>query len=157
MTTTLISTRQFIPALEPLYARLAPFGYPLIRATAGALLVPHGAQKLFGWFGGHGLTGTGQFFVDQLGLEPGILFALLVGLAEFAGGLLLALGLLTRPAAAVVLALMAYAAFAVHWGNGFFWAEGGLEYPLMWALLALAILIRGGGRFSIDAVLGREF
>ena len=131
-------------------------GWTMVRVATGAMLMPHGAQKLFGWFGGHGLAGTGQFFEQSLGLAPGLLFAALAGSTEFFGGLLLVLGLLTRLSAAVVVALMAYAAFVVHLGNGFFWTSGGFEYPLLWGILALTYVVRGGGRFSVDAVIGTE-
>lgn len=134
--------------------RLSVFSYPLVRVTAGLLLMPHGAQKLFGLFGGYGLTATGEFFSSQLGLQPGILFALLAGLVEVFGGLALVLGLLTRPAALAVTALMGVAVFQVHLSNGFFWTSGGYEYPLMWGLVALAIALKGGGRFSLDRRFG---
>ncbi len=133
---------------------LAPLAEPLIRATAGLLLVPHGAQKLFGWFGGYGLEATGQFFATKLGLPPSL--ALVAGLIEFVGGVLLAIGLLTRPVAALVFGLMAVAVVQVHLNAGFFWTAGGYEYPLFWALVALAYVLRGGGRFSVDALIGRE-
>lgn len=147
----------FIPALTPIYDAVRPLGEPLVRITAGLFLIPHGAQKLFGWFGGGGLEGTGQFFAQNLGLEPGLLFALLAGLVEFGGGILLVVGLLTRPAAAAVAVLMAVAVFQVHLGNGFFWTSGGYEYPALWGLVVVSILFRGGGRYSIDARIGREF
>lgn len=131
--------------------------WTLVRASAGLILMPHGAQKLFGWFGGYGLQGTGQFFDEALGLSPGILFAGAVGLAEFFGGLFLVLGLLTRPAAAVIVAIMAYAAFGVHFGNGFFWTNGGYEFPLLWGLIAVAILIKGGGSLSVDRKIGWRY
>lgn len=131
--------------------------WAIVRVAAGLILVPHGAQKLFGWFGGHGLQGTAQFFEQSLGLSPGLLFAGAAGLTEFLGGLFLAVGLLTRQAAAAVFALMAYAAFAVHLPNGFFWTKGGLEYPLLWGLVALAIVIRGGGALSVDRSIGWKF
>lgn len=134
--------------------RLSLFSYPLVRVTAGLLLMPHGAQKLFGWFGGYGLTATGEFFGTQLGLHPGILFALMAGLVEFFGGLALVLGLLTRPAALAVTALMGVAVVQVHLANGFFWTAGGYEYPLMWGLVAFAIALNGGGRFSLDRRFG---
>jgi putative oxidoreductase len=136
------------------FDRLAPLSWPLIRVTTGLLLMPHGAQKLFGWFGGYGIAGTGQFFDTTLGLHPGILLAGLTGAVEFFGGLALVLGLLTRPAALGVAIMMVVAIFGVHVPNGFFWTDGGFEYPLMWGLLAIAILLRGGGRFSLDAKLG---
>ena len=145
------------PASTPLttaFDRAGMLAWPIVRVTAGLLLMPHGAQKLFGWFGGYGLTATGEFFSGSLGLEPGLLFAFLAGFVEFFGGLALVLGLLTRPAALGVAGLMAVAAFGVHLPNGFFWTEGGLEYPLMWGLLAIAIFLRGGDRFSLDRRLG---
>jgi putative oxidoreductase len=138
------------------FDRLAPLGYPLIRITAGLLLMPHGAQKLFGWFGGYGLDATGQFFATSLGMEPGFLFALLAGLVEFFGGLALVLGLLTRPAALGIAVLMGVA-LTVHAANGFFWTSGGVEYPLMWGLIAIAVFLRGGERFSLDRRLGLRF
>jgi putative oxidoreductase len=119
--------------------------------------MPHGAQKLFGWFGGYGLEGTGGFFSQNLGLEPGLLWAALVGGVEFFGGLLLALGLLTRPAALAIAVVMAVAVLAVHLPNGFFWTSGGYEYPLLWGLIALAIAFKGGAELSLDRALGREF
>lgn len=132
---------------------LAPLAWPIVRITTGLLLMPHGAQKLFGWFGGHGLEATGQFFSGSLGLEPGILFAFLAGFVEFFGGLALVLGLLTRPAALGVAVLMGVA-MTVHIPNGFFWSAGGYEYPLMWGLLAVAIFLRGGAEASLDRKLG---
>lgn len=144
----------YLPALAPLYQGLAPAAHPLLRGAAGLLLVPHGAQKLFGWFGGYGLEATGNFFSAKLGLPPEL--ALLAGLIEFIGGILLALGLFTRPVAALVSGLMAVAVFQVHWGSGFFWTAGGIEYPLLWGLAALSFVFSGGGRYSIDALLGRE-
>jgi putative oxidoreductase len=102
------------------------------------MLVPHGAQKPFGWFGRRGLTGTAQFFEQGLGLYAGLLFAGVAGVTEFFGGLLLTLGLLTRPSATAIVALMGYAAFVVRLGNGFFWTAGGYEYPIAIEQAALA-------------------
>ena len=157
MTDDSTKTRLIVPALGPLYANLSRWSYPLIRAATGLILMPHGAQKLFGWFGGHGLEGTGGFFAQNLGLEPGVAWAALVGGTEFFGGLFVALGLLTRPAAVGVAILMAVAVFAVHLPNGFFWGQGGYEYPLLWGLVALAIAFRGGAEMSLDRAIGREF
>lgn len=149
------SARPFIPSLGAVEKSLAPFADPLIRTTAGLLLVPHGAQKLFGWFGGYGVEATGQFFATKLGLPPSL--ALLAGLIEFFGGILLAVGLLTRPVAALVSGLLFVAIVQVHLGAGFFWTAGGYEYPLFWALVTLAYVIHGGGRYSVDALIGHEF
>lgn len=133
--------------------KAAVFAWPLVRVVAGLLLIPHGAQKLFGWFGGYGLQATGQFFETSLGMSPGVLAAGAAGAVEFFGGLALVLGLLTRPAALAVAVLMGVA-LTVHIPNGFFWTSGGVEYPLMWGLLAIAIVLRGGGEFSLDKKLG---
>ena len=89
--------RRIIPPLGAVYDALSPLALPMIRIAAGLLLLPHGCQKLFGWFGGQGMEGTARFFAS-VGFEPGYLWALLVALTEFVGGLCLALGLLTRPA-----------------------------------------------------------
>jgi putative oxidoreductase len=147
-------TQPLIPAVQTLTHLLTPLGEPLVRVTTGLLLVPHGAQKLFGWFGGYGVEATGQFFATQLGLPASL--ALVTGLIEFFGGLMLAAGLLTRPVAALVFGLMAVAMLQVHLSLGFFWTSGGFEYPLFWGLTALSFVIRGGGRYSLDALIGRE-
>ena len=150
-------TRLIVPALGPLYAQLARWSYPLIRAATGLMLMPHGAQKLFGWFGGYGLEGTGGYFAQNLGLEPGVFWAALVGGTELFGGLCLALGFLTRPAALGVTILMTVAILTVHLPDGFFWGQGGYEYPLLWGLVALAIAFKGGAEMSLDRAIGREF
>jgi len=146
--------QRVISALSPVYDALLPFGEPLVRVTAGALLLPHGAQKLFGLFGGYGVDATGQFFAAKLGLPAS--FALLAGLIEFFGGLALVVGLGTRVVAALIAGMMAVAIVTVHLHNGLFWTSGGIEYPLMWGIVALSFVIRGGGRFSLDALIGRE-
>jgi putative oxidoreductase len=147
--------RPLIPAVQPLTAYLAPLGEPLVRVVTGLLLVPHGAQKLFGAFGGYGVEATGQFFASSLGLPASL--ALLAGLIEFFGGIMLAAGLATRLIAALVFGMMAVATLLVHLPMGFFWTDGGFEYPLFWGLTALSFVLRGGGRYSLDAVIGREF
>ena len=147
--------RPFIPALGAIEHALAPLALPMLRVTTGLLLVPHGAQKLFGWFGGYGVAATGQFFESTLGLPASL--ALIAGIIEFFGGLALAAGFLTRPIAAMVAGMMAVAVIQVHLPAGFFWTDGGYEYPVMWGIMALAFAFSGGGRFSIDALTGREF
>lgn len=150
---TTLANENPTPSVVPLIDRLAPLAFPLVRISTGLFLIPHGAQKLFGWFGGIGLVATGQYFEANLGMSPGILFATLAGLVEFAGGLALVFGLLTRPAALAVAVFMAVA-LSVHLPNGFFWTAGGFEYPLMWGLMAVVVFLRGGDWFSLDAQLG---
>ena len=157
MTVQTTENRLILPALGPLYAKLACWSYPMIRLFTGLMLMPHGAQKLFGWFGGHGLEGTGGYFAQNLGLEPGVFWAALAGGTEFFGGLCLALGFLTRPAALGVAILMTVAILTVHLPNGFFAGQGGYEYPLLWGLVALAIAFKGGAEMSLDRAIGREF
>ena len=144
------------PTLQSVADKASTLAWPIVRIAAGLMLIPHGAQKLFGWFGGYGLEATGQFFETSLGMSPGILMAGAAGAVEFFGGLALVLGLFTRPAALAVAVLLGVA-LTVHIPNGFFWTNGGVEYPLMWALVALAIALRGGGELSLDKKLGLPF
>ncbi len=126
-----------------------------LRIPVGIIFVAHGAQKLFGWFGGYGLEGTGQFF-GSIGLNPGYLMALLAGAAEFFGGLALVFGVLVRPAAAALSFAMLIAIFAVHVGKGFFVDKGGYEYALALFAASVSLLLSGAGRFSVDRVLAGE-
>lgn len=131
------------------------FAALVLRVPVGMILAAHGAQKLFGWFGGYGLEGTGQWLAS-IGLEPGYLMALLAGGAEFFGGLALVLGLLTRPAAVVAAFTMLVAIFAVHIGNGLFMANNGYEYALTLFAATVALAIQGAGRFAVDNLLQKE-
>ncbi|MEG8275819.1 DoxX family membrane protein [Streptomyces sp. AHA2] len=127
-------------------------GLLLLRLGTGGVLAAHGAQKLFGWFGGHGIEGTGQF-MESIGYAPGKASATASGLAETGGGTLLALGLATPAAGAAAAGAMAGAA-AVHTPNGFFNQEGGYEYAATLALTAAGLAVTGPGRLSLDHVLG---
>ncbi|HKA87229.1 MAG TPA: DoxX family protein [Haliangiales bacterium] len=131
------------------------FGLLILRAVVGLTLAGHGVQKLFGWFGGYGLAGTGGFF-EQLGLRPGRLHAFLAGATEAGAGLLLALGFLTPVAAAGLIAVMIVAAVSVHWKNGFWVTKQGYEYPFIIAAAAAALAFTGPGRLSVDALLGLD-
>lgn len=124
----------------------------VLRVPTGVILAGHGAQKLFGWFGGYGLEGTGQWLAS-IGLEPGYLMALLAGSAEFFGGLALILGLLTRPAAIVAAFTMLVAILSVHIGNGLFMANNGYEFGLSLLAATVALAIQGAGRLSLDNLL----
>lgn len=156
MTEVFSPSKLYVPALAPLYNRLSEWSYPFARFVIGAVLVPHGMQKLFGAFGGGGLEGTVNYFA-KIGLHPSHPLAYLVTGIEFFGGICIAIGFLTRPAALLFAVEMMVASFYVHLPNGFFWSKGGLEYPLLWGLLALAIVVRGGGKYSVDAKIGKEF
>ena len=123
-----------------------------VRIPLGIIFVAHGAQKLFGAFGGYGLEGTGQFMAS-LGLTPGYLMALLAGSAEFFGGLALLFGVLVRPAAAALAFAMLVAIFSVHIGNGLFLAKNGYEYALALLAASVSLLVSGAGRLSVDTAV----
>lgn len=123
-----------------------------LRLPAGIIFVAHGAQKLFGSFGGYGLEGTGQWMAS-IGLEPGYLMALGAGSAEFFGGIALLVGLLTRPAALMLAITMLVAIIAVHLPNGLFMSNNGYEFGLALLSISVALMFNGGGRFSLDRKL----
>ncbi|WP_298718057.1 DoxX family protein [uncultured Oceanisphaera sp.] len=139
-----------------LFSSTGGYAALVLRVPVGLILAAHGAQKLFGWFGGYGLEGTGQWLAS-IGLAPGYLMALLAGGAEFFGGLALVLGLLTRPAALVSAFTMLVAIFAVHIGNGLFMSNNGYEYALALFAVTLALAVQGAGRFALDKVLLERF
>jgi putative oxidoreductase len=122
------------------------------RLVVGLGMAAHGSQKLFGWLGGKGLSGTTNYF-ESLGFRPGRVFAILAGLGEFTSGVLVALGFLGPVGPAVMMAVMIVAAVQ-SWGKGFFAMNGGFELPLLYASAALALSFIGPGRFSLDAALG---
>ncbi|MFD1019148.1 DoxX family protein [Thalassobacillus hwangdonensis] len=131
---------------------LASIGLLLIRIVLGITFAAHGAQKLFGWFGGHGIEGTGGFFTS-IGIKPGKTMALLAGLSELIGGLLFAIGLLTPLAALLIILTMIVAIMKVHGPNGYWATEGGYEYNVLIAIIALGIALTGAGTYSVDALI----
>ena len=139
-------------AIQRLVATDAGWGPLVLRVPVGIIFMAHGSQKLFGWFGGYGLEGTGHWMAS-VGLAPGVVMALLAGSAEFFGGLALILGLLVRPAAAALGIAMLVAIFAVHIGNGLFVTNNGFEYALALLAVSVALLVSGAGRGSADALL----
>jgi putative oxidoreductase len=128
----------------------------IVRLIVGLALAAHGAQKLFGWFEGHGIEGTGGF-MESIGFRPGRLFAFSAGLGEFAGGLLTALGLGGALGPAIIVMVMIVAIGAVHLPKGFFADRGGFELPLVYCAAALAIAFGGNGLYSLDRVFGLTF
>lgn len=138
--------------LNKLIATNAGWDALALRIPVGIIFAAHGAQKLFGWFGGYGLEGTGQW-MDSIGLSPGYLMALLAGGAEFFGGLALIAGLLVRPASAVLAFAMLIAIFSVHIGNGLFMSNNGYEFGLALLAVSVSLVFSGAGRASIDRVL----
>src|SRR4051794_4417910 len=128
------------------------YGLLLLRVVAGGTIFAHGAQKLFGWFGGHGVRETAGFF-ENLGFRPPVLLAVLAGLGE-ASGVPFALGLVTPLAALGITIVMLNAIAVVHWSKGFFNGNGGIEFPLLIATVAVAVAATGPGRFSVDRAIG---
>lgn len=128
-------------------------GLLLLRLTLGLTLGAHGAQMLFGWFGGGGPSGTGHF-LEQLGFKPGWLHAVAAGLSQFVAGTLLILGLATPLAATLTVGAMIVAAVSVHVKKGFFITGGGIEYNLVLGVAVWLLAFTGPGTFSLDAVLG---
>jgi putative oxidoreductase len=135
--------------IKSVVATKAGYGLTILRIIAGLTFAAHGSQKLFGWFGGYGLVGVGQW-MESIGLAPGYLMALLAGSAEFVGGLALIVGLLARPAAAVLAVTMLVAIATVHMANGFFMSNNGYEYALVLMVISLAVLVEGAGKLSLD-------
>ena len=132
---------------------LIDVGRLILRVVLGGILFAHGAQKLFGWFGGRGLSGHAGF-IESLGLRPARLFAAVSGLGEFFGGLGVLSGFLTPLAAAGIIGSMSVAIIKVHVPKGFWNHNGGMEYPLVLAVLAFVIGLVGPGLYSLDRAFG---
>jgi putative oxidoreductase len=128
-------------------------GLLLARVVFGLLMAAHGTQKLFGWFGGYGLAGTAGFF-EQLGFRPGRFFAAAASSTEIIAGLLVAFGLLGPLGPALIVSVMIVAIATVHWPNGVFAQNNGIEVPLLYAAAASAVALTGNGAYSLDALLG---
>ena len=144
------SPKLLIPAFGRIYAIFAPITELLIRLIAGGALAYHGYQILFG-----NIDGAARFF-ESAGFGNGLFWAWVVGILEFVCGICLALGLFTRLAAGPIIVFLIVAIVSYHWENGFNWEGRGIEYPLFWAIVVFHFLIHGGGRWSLDAMIGRE-
>ena len=127
-------------------------GLLVVRLVVGLLFVGHGAQKLFGWFGGYGPKGTGGW-LESIGVKPGVAMAIVAGLMELVGGLLFAAGLLTPLAAVLIVMTMLVAIVKVHGQNGLWATANGYEYNLVLAAIAIGIALTGAGQFSLDALI----
>ena len=127
----------------------------ILRLIVGLGFAAHGAQKLFGWFGGSGIHGTGAFF-ESIGFRPGSRFAVAAGSSELLGGLMLALGFAGPIGPALMISVMAVAILTVHKGRGFFTQNGGAELPLIYIASAVTVAWAGPGQYSIDHTLGLD-
>jgi putative oxidoreductase len=148
--------RLFFPALGGLYSGLSDLAQVLLRVALGGILIPHGMQKLFGTFAGLGISGNAALF-DKLGYAPGMFWGTLVGCTEFIAGILLVLGLFTRPAALAVVIFMINAVYFTSKAGGFFWTTRGSEFSILILVVAFYLFIRGSGPWSLDRRIGREF
>src|SRR5882757_2614627 len=140
------------PALAGFYRHVSPFSYALIRFAAGAILVPHGVQKILN-------TPIAKFApnIAAKGLPLAEALAYLTYFAESVVPICLAIGLFTRIAAAIVGIEMLVIVFVFQWQFGYFWTARGYEFALLWALLCIGIFFKGGGRYSVDRLIGKEF
>lgn len=128
-------------------------GLLIVRLVVGLLFVGHGAQKLFGWFGGYGPKGTGGW-LESIGVKPGVVMAVVAGLMELVGGLLFAVGLITPIATALIVMTMLVAIVKVHGQNGLWATSNGYEYNLVLIAIAIGVALTGAGAYSLDALLG---
>jgi putative oxidoreductase len=142
--------RHVIPALESVYRTFAPITEPLVRVIAGGSLAIHGFPILFG------NTAAAAKFLESVGFENALFWAYVVGVVELVCGLCLAAGFLTRLVAAPIIGFLLIAIVTYHWQFGFAWENRGIEYPLFWAIVVFHFLIQGGGRWSVDALIGCE-
>jgi len=149
------------PHLASLYQTLAPFADALLRIAVGLALIPHGLRNTFGFFPNTGVRALNlsalAVQLDHDGYRPGKLWAPAISATQLVGGPLLALGLFTRPVAAIVLVFLVVANVERWRVGGYFWNRLGLEYTLMWTIAAFVVLVHGGGPYSLDHVFGLDF
>ena len=165
------ATKLFIPALGPIYDRLSAYTGLMLRVVTGGIMIPHGYEHFFGretlpeWITGVRPTASPEFgaglepfagFLASQGYEPAFLWALLITFVQLFGGILLALGLFTRPVAASLAIFLFVSVFQVAGEFGYWWNAGGLEMPLLWGIASLVFVVWGGGRYSVDYLIGKE-
>jgi putative oxidoreductase len=152
-TDTIDERKLIIPALAPIYRRVAPFGYALLRITLALQFLPSGYDKMFN--GGAARIAAGN--IAQLGWKPDIAWGWAVAGLEFFGAILLGIGLFTRPVAFAMVVQLLVIAFGIMAARGAYWTTGGIEVALLMAIAAIGVVFGGGGRYSVDRLLGREF
>ena len=135
--------------LNKILSTNAGFDALALRIPAAIIFIAHGAQKLFAWFGGYGLEGTGQWMAS-IGLEPGYQMALMAGSVEFFGGIALLMGLMVRPVALMLAVTMLVAIYSVHFVNGLFMSANGYEFALALLAISVSLVISGAGKLSVD-------
>jgi putative oxidoreductase len=146
------SQRLIVPGMAGVYQRFAPYSYAFMRFVTGAILVPHGINKVF-----FSTIARYTANIGGKGIPLSEALAYLVFFTEFVGAICLAIGLFTRVAAAMIGIQMFVIAFVFQWQYGYFWTNRGYEFALLWGLLCLGIFFRGGGRYSVDRYIGKEF
>ena len=152
MDTQIDRKRLIVPGMAGFYRRLAPYSYALMRFVTGAILVPHGINKVF-----YSTIARYTASIGGKGIPFSEVLAYLVFFTESVGAICLAIGLFTRVAAAMVGIQMLVIVFLFQWQYGYFWTNRGYEFALLWALLCIGIFFRGGGRYSVDYYIGKEF
>lgn len=142
----------YIPGFGPFYNCVADYVYPFLRVVAGLMLLPHGIPKLMA-----GPLAFASGSLARRGIEPAYAAAVLIIALETIGGVLIAIGLYTRPVALLLIGEFLIIIFVAHWAGGWMWNAGGIEFPVMWLCLFIAILLKGGGQHSVDKSIGKEF
>jgi putative oxidoreductase len=151
-TGTLDKTRLIFPGVAKLYETFAPASYSFMRFATGAVLIPHGIQKIM--LGS--VVNLAPYIDKQMGVPYPLVWAYFAVFAESVAAICLAIGLFTRVAALIIWIEMGVIIVFFQWQFGYFWTTKGYEYALLWWLLCLAIFFRGGGRYSVDRLIGKE-
>lgn len=146
----------YVPAFGNIYKTFEPMAYPVLRIMIGALFVPHGAQKLFQWFGGRPFADYQTAFSRMGEFWGSPFWVYYIGGLEFFGGLMVAFGFFTRFAATQLFLFMAMATFVGNAPRGWFWTSGGSEAAASWMIVLWYVMVKGSGAFSVDKAIGKE-